>query len=145
MPIFVDGRLIAAESYKIVKNLINHLSCAYKNTIGDSSVFVGMQIELDRARKSLFLHQIAYTKRVISKFRMSDVKPLSAPSYPHQVLYSVVKGEIKSESVPLRKAVKSIMFLVFVFHKCKKHIDIRYNYIRKKADARELEIIYVPS
>lgn len=94
--------------------MIEHLSNAFKITIGDSSMFVGMQIERDRKRKSIFVHQSAYVKRVLNKFRMSDAKPGCIPFDPHSVLCPMSKEEIKNESMPYREAVGSLMFLAIV-------------------------------
>lgn len=112
LALFVDDGLIAAKSQAVLESVIEHLSNAFKITIGDSSMFVGMQIERDRKRKSIFVHQSAYVKRVLNKFRMSDAKPGCIPSDPHSVLCPMSKEEIKNESVPC--AVGSLMFLAIV-------------------------------
>lgn len=114
LSLFVDDGLIAAESNDIVENVFKHLSNSFETTIGDSSVFVGMQIERDSERKSIFVHQSAYAKRVIDKFGMSNAKSVSTTTDSHVVLHSVVDGEEKSENLPYREAVGSLMFLAIV-------------------------------
>jgi len=114
LALFVDDGLLAAESRDALECVLRHLNDSFKITIGDTSLFVGMQIERDRKEKSLFIHQSAYTKRVIERFGMGCAKPMSVPSNPSVILHPIVEGEERAENVPYREAVGSLMFLAII-------------------------------
>jgi transposase InsO family protein len=60
LALFVDDGLIAAKSLDTLDIMLGRLSETFKITIGDTSMFVGMQIKRDRAKQKLFIHQSAY-------------------------------------------------------------------------------------
>lgn len=115
LALFVDDGLLAAKSKEHLNIVLKHLRNEFSITVGDSSIFVGMQIERDRTRKSVFLHQKLYVEEVLIKFGMQSAKPVAVPSDPNVVLYPVDKNEIEIENkVPYREAVGSLMFLAVV-------------------------------
>ncbi|XP_071575148.1 uncharacterized protein [Temnothorax nylanderi] len=111
---FVDDGIIAAKSLKVIYSIIGSLNEAFELTLGDCSSFVGIQIERDRASKSMFVHQSAYARKIIEKFGMSKAKEVSVPADPHTILYPVESGESERHNVPYREAVGSLMFLAVV-------------------------------
>lgn len=114
LALFVDDGLIAAKESKVIEIVIKHLRCAFNVTIGDASMFVGMQIERRREEKSLSIHQSAYVKRIVEKFGMGNAKSVGVPLDPHGVLYPVNESEEIERKVPYREAVGSLMFLAVV-------------------------------
>jgi hypothetical protein len=114
LALFVDDGLIAAKSLDTLDIMLGRLNETFKITIGDTSMFVGMQIKRDRAKQKLFIHQSAYAKRIVSKFKMSEAKKASVPIDPNVVLYPVLENDKKVENVPYREAVGSLMFLAVV-------------------------------
>ena len=114
LALYVDDGLIAAESREILEFVLEHLRKAFKITIGDASLFVGMQIERDRVRKLTFVHQSAYARRVLEKFGMIDAKSMSVPSDPNVILNPVLEKDKVAVKVPYREAVGSLMFLAIV-------------------------------
>lgn len=59
LALFVDDGLVAAKSKSTLNDIANHLREAFEIKIGDSSSFVGMQIERNRDNKTLVIHQSA--------------------------------------------------------------------------------------
>lgn len=114
LALFVDDGLIAAKSRVILETVIEYLNGAFKITLSDTSMFVDMQIERDREKKSVFVQQSAYAKRVIDKFRMSGANPVSILPDSHTVLHPITKNEVESEIVLYRETVGSLMFLAIV-------------------------------
>lgn len=114
LALYVDDGLIAAKSKKVIKSVLTCLENAFKITVGVTKIFVGLQIERDRSNKSISLHQKAYIKKILERFRMVDAKPVSTPADPHTTLYPVSDDDVKSESVPYREAVGSLIFLAVV-------------------------------
>lgn len=114
LALFVDDGLIAANSIETLKLVIERLSATFNITVGDSSMFVGVQILRDRESKSLIIHQSSYTRKIIEKFGMANAKTLSVPADPHVMLAPYQDGEERSSNVPYREAVGSLVFLAAV-------------------------------
>lgn len=113
LALFVDDGLIACKSREVLDRIIEKLCQEFEIILGDSSSFVGMQIERDRKRKTVFVHQGEYVRRILKKFNMSDAKGVNVPADPHVVLGPVEANESVS-NVPYREAVGSLMFLAIV-------------------------------
>lgn len=62
----------------------------------------------------MFLHQGAYTRKILDRFRMSEAKPVSMPADPNVTLIPVMSAEEKLCNGPYREAVGSLMFLTTV-------------------------------
>lgn len=77
LALFVDDGLVAASTKETLDSIINRLRNTFKVTVGDSSSFIGLQIQRDKKEKSLIIHQSTYTRKIIKKFRMIDAKVLS--------------------------------------------------------------------
>lgn len=99
LALFVDDGLVAAKSESTLNYVASHLREAFKIKIGDSSSFVGMQIEQDRDCKTIVIHQIAF-ERIIEKFGMRNAKPVSIPADPHVILYPIEKDDEISNNMP---------------------------------------------
>lgn len=112
--LFVDDGLVASRNVETLKLILHKLNETFEITVGDSNVFVGIQIQRNRIEKTLLIHQTAYTKKLIGKFRMTDAKPLSVPANPHVKLLSFEEGEEKLSNVPYREAIGSLVFLAAV-------------------------------
>lgn len=113
LALFVDDGLIAAENNEVIETVLEHLKRAFKITVGDASSFVGMQIERDRARKSIFVHQSSYARKILKRFGMVDAKSMSVPCNPNSTLQPPPEEE-EIEDIPYREAVGSLMFLSIV-------------------------------
>lgn len=74
LTLFVDNGLIASDSFRALESIVKALRNSFEITIGDGHFFVGVQIERNRENKTLFIHQEAYTRRIIDKFKMSNAK-----------------------------------------------------------------------
>ena len=114
LALFVDDGLIAAESSQVLESVIKSLEKEFEITIGNGEIFVGIQIERDRVNKTLFLHQEAYTKKILSRFKMSESKTVSTPADPNVKLMPNENDTIESHNIPFREAVGSLMFLAVV-------------------------------
>lgn len=113
LALFVDDGLVAAKNNEAIDAVLGHLKEAFKITVGDASSFVGMQIERDRRRKTIFIHQSMYARKILERFGMIDAKSMSVPCDPSSTLQPQSEEE-DIESVPYREAVGSLMFLSIV-------------------------------
>lgn len=114
LALFVDDGLIASKSLNSIHLVLNCLKQSFEVTLGDTSTFVGSQIERNRAEKTMFLHQSSYTKLILDKFKMTDAKSNSIPTDPHTILSHTESQDNVIANIPYREAVGSLMFLALV-------------------------------
>lgn len=109
--IYVDDGIILAKYQMDVENLIKALKEAFEITIDNTNTFLGLKIE-KQEDGSLFLHQAAYAKKLIDRFRMHAANPVTIPANPSQQLGSN-NQQNRSEivNVPYREAVGSLLYL----------------------------------
>jgi len=82
-------------------------------TVSDASLFIGLQINRNRERKSMFIKS-AYAKSIIRKFNMSDAKAVSVPADPNTIFKPVESDSECVNDIPYREAVGSLTFLAIV-------------------------------
>ena len=111
LALFVDDGLITAESSQVLESVIKSLEKEFEITTGNGEIFVGVQTKRDRANKMLFLHKEAYTKKILSRFKMSESKAVSIPADPNVKLMPNEKDKNEPSNIPFREAVGSSMFL----------------------------------
>ena len=74
---WVDDGLMMAKFRWIIDFLIAELEKEFEISVSDPNTFVGVQIERDRANRTMFISQSVYANSVIERFNMSDSKCLS--------------------------------------------------------------------
>ena len=114
LAVFVDDGLVASNNVETLKIIIQRLNETFKITVENSNIFVGLQIERNRERKTLKIHQSAYTRKIIEKFGMANAKTVSVPADPHAALSPTEEDDGKFSNVPYREAVGSLVFLAAV-------------------------------
>lgn len=87
---------------------------SFEIKLGDSCNFVGLQIERDRERKSMFIHQTKYATDVIKEFCALKEKTVSIPADPNVILVPVEDDEHVLRNVPYREVVGKLMSLTIV-------------------------------
>ncbi|CAD7082972.1 unnamed protein product [Hermetia illucens] len=91
---------VAAKTSGALESVIKSLESAFEITIGDGKLFVGVQIERNRVNKTVFLHQEAYVKKILNKFKMVDAKAASIPADPHARLVPNDRDDESPSTVP---------------------------------------------
>lgn len=112
--LFVDDELVACKSQIALDGVIENLRSEFEIMIGSCNSFAGLQMIRDRSKKTMFLHQNAYTRKILERFQMSQAKALSVPADPNITLQPVESDEEKMCNAPYREAVGSLMFLAIV-------------------------------
>lgn len=120
LALFVDDGLIASKSHEVLNSIIESFKKSFEIVTSDAINFVGLQIHRNRENKTMLLHQKAYIKRVIERFKMTDAKAVSVPADPKSILYPAETSKETLCEVPYREAVGSLMSLsvvrVLIFH-----------------------------
>lgn len=70
----------------VLNEMVENLSAEFGITVGDASLFVGLQIERNRVDKKMFVHQKLYTKRILDRFEMNNVKAVCVTADPNAIL-----------------------------------------------------------
>lgn len=114
--LYVDDMLIAAENKSDIQRLKGLLSAKFEmKDLGAAKKILGMEIYRDRNQKTLFVSQKGYTQKILSRFGMSNAKPLDTPCASNIHLSvafapkSVEEKEYMSQ-VPYASAVGSLMY-----------------------------------
>lgn len=107
--LYVDDGLLAAQDDHVLTSIITVMKEEFKVTVGKAEYFVGLQIE--RTSSQIFLHQQAYTKRILQRFGMSNASPVRTAADACNKL-KLACGSERADDVPYRELVGSVMFLM---------------------------------
>eukprot|EP00794_Sanderia_malayensis_P003564 gene3564-biopygen3051 len=78
--LFVDDLLLACNSVQMLEKEKKELQKRFcMKDLGEVHYLLGIQIERDRARKKMLLHQAKYLSDMLLKYGMQDCKPVSTP------------------------------------------------------------------
>ena len=78
--LYVDDILIAYKSMKEIQKLKKCLGGEFEmKDLGPARKILGMEINRDKKHKKLFLTQKGYLEKILSKFGMSNAKPVLTP------------------------------------------------------------------
>lgn len=108
LAIHVDDGLIASDNKQNIDRVVHFLQEHFEIKAMPVGCFLGLEID-QRSNGSIFVHQSAYTKRVLNKFNMDNCNSVATPSDPNQVLHNF--GESEKSTYPYREAVGSLMYL----------------------------------
>jgi hypothetical protein len=76
--IYVDDIVFCGSSHNLVAKFADKMSREFKmSMMGELQYFLGLQIK--KVKDGTFMHQTKYTKDMLRKFQMKDVKPMSTP------------------------------------------------------------------
>lgn len=82
--LYVDDMLLAYKQREKLEWLKDELSSEFEmKDLGPTTKILGMHIIRDRDSKTLFLSQIEYVEKVLSRFGMKDFKLVSTPLGAH--------------------------------------------------------------
>ncbi|KMQ90226.1 retrovirus-related pol polyprotein from transposon tnt 1-94 [Lasius niger] len=111
LAIYIDDGLIVAQDQISINKLLSELEAKFEITHHNTNMFLGIHIERE-TDGSIFLHQEAYAKRVLQRFKMEEANPVAIPADPHQKLCPAQAGdESDVTTAPYREAVGSLMYL----------------------------------
>jgi ATP-binding cassette subfamily B (MDR/TAP) protein 1 len=78
--------------------------------LGVLHFFLGMEVERDRAQRSLYINQIGYLKEILKRFRMEDYKAIGVSLNPKSKLKKNENKDVEMVKVPYQQAVGSLMY-----------------------------------
>jgi hypothetical protein len=76
--VYVDDIVFGGSSHSLVARFAEDMSKKFEmSMMGELKFVLGLQIK--QAKEGTFVHQAKYTKDILKKFKMDDLKPLSTP------------------------------------------------------------------
>ena len=132
LALYVDDGLIICESQSAIDKVLNYLKSNFQITVDKATEFVGIEIERNRAQRTIKVSQSSYIEKVITKFGMENANPSSVPAEPGSHLSKIESKECKNECVPYREAVGSLLFAARV---CRPDIEYAVNYASQFLDS----------
>lgn len=105
--IYVDDGLLFAMNKADLDEPIKYLKEAFKMRVMDGGAFVGLQIE--KRSSGYFIHQAAYTRKILKRFSMENCKSVSAPLLAKHNLTEV--EDLPLHDCPYREAIGALLYL----------------------------------
>jgi hypothetical protein len=107
--IYVDDILFGGSSHNLVANFADEMSREFEmSMMGELQYFLGLQI--NQVKDGTFVHQTKYTKDMLRKFQMQDVKPMSTPMGSTATLDADEDGEPLDQR-EYRSMIGSLLYL----------------------------------
>lgn len=115
LALYVDDGLVLCKSMETIKRFLRKFGQVFEIKVSEPNYFVGIEVERDRTRKLLKIHQKTYLEKLIEKFGMIDTKTLSIPVDPNAHLSNEMSPKIDSERrqmdvVPYSALIGSLQF-----------------------------------
>lgn len=114
--LYVDDMLVAGSDMQEIINLKQELSKQFAmKDLGSAKQILGMRIKRDTKSRTLVLSQAEYIKKVLSRFKMQNAKPVSTPLGAHFRLSKEQSPKTEEErtymeKVPYASAIGSLMY-----------------------------------
>lgn len=112
LALYVDDGLVAGRCENEIEELLAKLKQKFETTYSKAECYLGIEIEQDFKTKKIRIHQSAYTRRILHKFKMDESNSLTTPSDPNVVLQRKENGNTKeAANIPYRQIIGSLMYL----------------------------------
>ena len=107
---YVDDIIAASNNSSALEEVISFLKKRFTITVlGSPSVFVGLQIDRNKEKGTIKLHQQGFIQRLLSKFNMLDANPISTPADPNIRLQKSARDD--KVTFPYAQAVGALLYL----------------------------------
>jgi hypothetical protein len=105
----VDDIVFGASSHNLVAKFADEMSREFEmSMMAELQYFLGLQIK--QVKDGTFMHQTKYTKDMLRKFQMQDVKPMSTPIGSTATLDADEDGEPVDQR-EYRSMIGSLLYL----------------------------------
>ena len=110
--VYVDDFVIAARNSRKIEQVKTALSQKFDvKDLGELHYFLGVQIVQNHKEGTVWLGQPTFTKSILSKYRMSDAKPVKTPVCVNsKLLKATEESELVDQSL-YQSAVGSLLYL----------------------------------
>jgi len=112
LALYVDDGLLCGNNVDGINKLLCDMSKEFKLTYGVAECFVGLQIEMNRNKNRLIIHQGGYALKILKKFNHSECQEVSTPVEPGTKFVQGDDGICNLRTFPYREAIGSLMYLM---------------------------------
>lgn len=106
LAIYVDDGIIFAKDQEMIHKLMAKLSSRFEIHEVENDTYLGFQIEKGKDSE-IMLHQTSYIDKIVTKFNMTDSKPVESPV---SMTKHATESPALENNVPYREAVGSLMY-----------------------------------
>jgi hypothetical protein len=97
--IYVDNIIFGGFSHTLVSRFQEMMESEFQmSMMGDLTFLLGIQVK--QTKQCTFMHQAKYTKDLMKKFNMAELKPVSTPMSSAALLGPNEDGEAVDQRVP---------------------------------------------
>lgn len=107
--IYVDDGLLASTDNSVIERMIKYLEKTFELHVEELSCFVGMQVEVDKLKGTMKIHQTAYITQMLKKFGMDECHAVKTPGNPSIKLRAATEKD-EVTNFPYREAIGSLMY-----------------------------------
>jgi hypothetical protein len=101
--IYVDDIIFGGSSHTLVSRFQKMMESEFQmSMIGELTFFLGIQVK--QTKQGTFVHQAKYTKDLMKKFNMAELKPVSTP-----ISYVTSLGPVKDGEAVDQREYKSMI------------------------------------
>ncbi|MCP4490581.1 MAG: DDE-type integrase/transposase/recombinase, partial [Gammaproteobacteria bacterium] len=112
LAVYVDDIILMAKSELVLEQLKKELAEKFKmRDMGALHYFLGIKIEQDLAKGSVWLGQERYVDRMLEKYNMAEAKPVSTPMDPNVYLEATVENAKLADQQLYQSAVGSLLYV----------------------------------
>ena len=114
LALYIDDGLVIGSSQKEIEKLLRALKEKFKITWEVANCYLGVEIARNREAKTILLHQTAYARSILERFKMMDSNPNATPADTKIKLTKNVNSDGTVgviANVPYREAIGSLMYL----------------------------------
>jgi hypothetical protein len=107
--IYVDDIIFGGSSHSLVSSFQEMMENEFQiSMMGEQTFFLGIQVK--QMKQGTFIHQAKYTKDLMKKFNMAELKPVSTPMSTGTVLDPDENGETVDQR-EYRSMIGSLLYL----------------------------------
>lgn len=114
LALYVDDGLVAGQFENKVFELLAKLKEKFKTTDSEAKCYLGIEIDYNTEAKKIRIHQSAYVRNLLQRFKMDESNPVSTSSEANIVLRrneDKDRNVKESADVPYRQIIGSLMYL----------------------------------
>ena len=112
LPIFVDDKLIIGKRAAVDQIKIEIMAKWKCKDLGPADLFVGFQIEQNRAERSIRIYQTFYITKLLQRLKLENVNPVKLPISAGTVLQPDPENLLEGNKImAYRQIVGSVLYL----------------------------------
>jgi thiamine pyrophosphokinase len=85
--IFIDDGLCCCADGTRIDHFLRSMNDIFETKVSNPELYVGFQIERDRAARLIYIHQHAYLKKVLLNYSFHNYSPTATPVDSNSTLY----------------------------------------------------------